>query len=89
MNYSKRNIDTDIGTRSGAQLSYENPYGLMAQDSVEAKTTVTVDGKLVPFHAVDIAEVTESIIEAEKSNPHYCEPKGKVGFCKTCTGQVG
>ena len=92
MEYSKRKIDTEVKSRGGADFTYEDPNGLIAENQLKGKQTVSADGMIIPWHAVDIGIVTSAIVTAEKGNPRYCEAGGggsdSVCEAKVCTAKV-
>ena len=90
MEYSKRKTDATVTTRIGTEVEYADPYGRVAVGQLEGHQTIGVNGKYVPFHAVDAVVVEEEIIKVEKPNPYFCEAEEGGGGSRgiACEGKV-
>ena len=74
MNYQKITKSVAVTTEGGATAT----GGSLSIGDLERHGTIYAD-KLVPFHAVDIAVVTEQTESATKPDPYGCEDGG--GIC--------
>ena len=90
MEYSKEKIDAVAYTRAGTEAQYDAPHGRIAVRQAEAKQTISADGKIVPFHALDVLAYQRSVEKVEKPNPYGCEAPNdpSEGGSKVCEGKA-
>lgn len=90
MEYSKEKIDAAAYTSIGTEAEYDAPHGRIAVKQAEAKQTISADGKIVPFHALDMLGYQRSVEKAEKPNPYGCEAPNdpSESSSKVCEGKA-
>lgn len=82
MSYKERLI-TSVGY---SRLETEAEDGVVLQRDLEEHKTINGDGVYIPFHAVDRAVITKTMVEREDRNPYGCTPGG--GVCVACEAKV-
>ena len=88
--YNKPLKEVEITTLGGTEATATDTAsvreGSDAIAEVSAKKTVHADGKLIPFHAIDHADVTKDITSVTRPDPYGCEDSESVGI--VCDAKV-
>lgn len=82
MSYKERLI-TSIGY---SRLGTEAEDGVVLQFDLEEHKTINGGGVYIPFHAVDRAVITKTMVDRADRNPYGCTAGG--GACVACEGKA-
>lgn len=99
MTYNKPLKTITVDTRGGSEFTatdeLKKPIASEALDEFSLKQTMHIKDEtahFVPFHAVDVVEVTVTMASVNKGNPYGCEASsGDSTVCeaKACACTVG
>ena len=98
MTYTKPLKSIEVTTRGGSTFSATDtasqPIASDALRDFSNKQTMHIKGDnlvLVPFHAVDVVEVTKSVTSVDRADPYGCDGAGgnsKVCEAKACVAKA-
>lgn len=79
--HTKQTEASVADTKTSAEATY-------AVAELDEKHTIKVSNVLIPFHAVDYAEITTSFEEVDKADPYGCDSGSDADAITTNNGEI-